>query len=210
MLIPWHPSDFSPPLSLSLLEWSMFAFWWKAASKSSSPAIVSEPLRSRRFHVILFNIAFVLVVLPVRQLTPRFLPDVQSAIWLGLSIQSTFFALAILARRHLSSHWSGEITIKVNHELIQSGPYRLIRHPIYAGILGMFVGSTIASGEVSALFGLISVGLLYRRKVLLEETNLRRAFGSTYDSYRDHTGALLPKLRISGRSSNGKSASTYL
>jgi protein-S-isoprenylcysteine O-methyltransferase Ste14 len=199
MLMPWQPRHFSLPLTLSLFEWSIFAFWWNAVAKSASQAVVSEPLKSRRLHVILFNLAFALVVLPVRQLTPGFLPDVQSATWLGFGIQSIFFALATWARRHLSSHWSSEVTIKVNHELIQSGPYRLIRHPIYAAILGMFVGSTIVSGQVSALFGLTGVGLLYRRKILLEETNLRRAFGSAYDSYRNRTGALLPKLRVSGQ-----------
>jgi len=47
----------------------------------------------------------------------------------------------------------------------------------------MFVGSTIVSGQVSALFGLTGIGFIYRRKILLEETNLRRAFGSAYDSY---------------------------
>ena len=77
--------------------------------------------------------------------------------------------------------------------------HRLIRHPTYAAILGMFVGSTIVSGQVSALFRLTGVGLLYRRKILLEETNLRRAFGSANDSYRNQMGALLPKLRVSGQ-----------
>src|SRR5579859_1033871 len=63
------------------------------------------------------NLAFALVVLPVRKLTPDFC-RMSSLPWLGFGIRSIFFALATWARRHLSPHWSSEITIKVNHEPI--------------------------------------------------------------------------------------------
>jgi len=117
MLVPWQPRHFSLTLTLSLVEWSTFAFWWNSAAKSASQAVVSEPLKSRRVHVILFNLAFALVVLPVRKLTPDFC-RMSSLPWLGFGIRSIFFALATWARRHLSPHWSSEITIKVNHEPI--------------------------------------------------------------------------------------------
>jgi protein-S-isoprenylcysteine O-methyltransferase Ste14 len=99
----------------------------------------------------------------------------------------------IWARRHLGVHWSGEITIKFDHRLIRSGPYRRIRHPIYTAMIGMMAGSAITSGEMHALLGFAIAGLAYARKIRMEEANLRRAFGAAYEGYRRETGALIPK-----------------
>jgi protein-S-isoprenylcysteine O-methyltransferase Ste14 len=198
MLIHWHQNHFDFPLILSVLEWIMFSLYWSAAAKNVSRPLDSELSRSRRFHVTLVNIALLFVVLPVYGLIPRFLPDALWVACLGLSIQSASLALAVWARRHLAAHWSGEITIKVDHELIRSGPYRFVRHPIYASILGMYLGSAIVSGHVLAILGLTLAGFAYRRKILMEDANLRRAFGETYDIYQSQTGALLPRHRAGG------------
>jgi protein-S-isoprenylcysteine O-methyltransferase Ste14 len=186
---------FPSPLLLSLLEWSIFTLYWSAAAKNTSPAISSESSQSRRIHELLVNIALLFVVVPVRGWGPSILSGDGWTAWLGLSIQTTFMTLAVWARRHLASHWSGEITIKVDHELIRSGPYRFVRHPIYAAILGMFVGSAVVSGKLLALLGLIIVAFAYWRKIRLEEANLRRAFGLAYEVYQRQTGSLIPKLR---------------
>lgn len=103
--------------------------------------------------------------------------------------------LAVWARRHLGAHWSGAITIKVGHELIRSGPYRFVRHPIYVAILGMFAGAAVVSGTLLAVLAVILVAFAYWRKIRLEEANLRRAFGRAYDVYQHQIGALIPKYR---------------
>jgi protein-S-isoprenylcysteine O-methyltransferase Ste14 len=181
---------------LSICEWSLFSLYWSAAAKNSSRVIWSESSESRRFHKILVNIALLLVVLPVYEMNPRFLPGLGWISWTGLSIQTISIGLALWARRHLASHWSGEITIKVNHQLIRSGPYQFVRHPIYAAILGMFVGSAIVSGRFPAFVGVSIAALAYRRKIRLEEVNLRHAFGPAYDIYERQTGSLLPKRLV--------------
>ena len=92
----------------------------------------------------------------------------------------------------MGAHWSGEITIKVDHQLIRTGPYRLIRHPIYTAMLGMFVGTAIVSGQTHALLGLALAIIAYWRKIRMEEANLNDAFGDAYRDYRRETWALVP------------------
>lgn len=190
-----HHIYFPLPLVLSLFEWSIFTLFWSAAAKNTSRAITSEPSKSRRVHEFLVNIVLLFVVLPVPAWNPRFLPGVGWTAWLGLSIQTASVVLAVRARRHLASHWSGEITIKIDHKLIQSGPYHFVRHPIYTAILGMFVGSSIVSGRYLALCGAIIASFAYRRKIRLEESNLKHAFGLAYDIYKRQTGSLISKPR---------------
>jgi protein-S-isoprenylcysteine O-methyltransferase Ste14 len=109
-------------------------------------------------------------------------------------VEACGLLLAICSRRHLGRHWSGEITIKRQHELVRSGPYRLLRHPIYTGILGIYVGTTIIIGTWLGVIGLAIVVVAYWRKIRLEETNLRAAFGSEYDAYRRQSWALVPRV----------------
>ena len=115
-------------------------------------------------------------------------------VWAGLGIQTVSAALGVWARRHLGSHWSGEIAIKVDHRIVQSGPYRLIRHPIYTAMLGMFAGTALMSGQLHALLGLVMAAIAYGRKIRLEEASLCQAFGPAYDAYRRDTWALVPGL----------------
>jgi protein-S-isoprenylcysteine O-methyltransferase Ste14 len=124
----------------------------------------------------------------------RFLP---AAAWLapaGLSLQILSGCLAIWARRHLGRNWSGEVRVAIEHQLIRSGPYRLVRHPIYTAMLGMSAGTALVCGELHALLGVILLALAYVRKIRLEEGTLRDAFGGEYDDYRRRTWAIVPGL----------------
>src|SRR5262249_40235736 len=76
----------------------------------------------------------------------------------------------------------------------RSGPYKWLRHPIYTGILVMYVGTALVTGEWLAILGLAMVTFAYWRKIRLEEANLNTAFGADYDAYRRETWALVPGL----------------
>lgn len=102
--------------------------------------------------------------------------------------------MAVWARRHLGRNWSAEVRIAVDHQLIRTGPYRFLRHPIYTAMLGMFLGTAIASGQYHALLALALLFLAYLRKTRLEEKILRQTFGAQYDAYRRDTWALVPLL----------------
>lgn len=167
----------------------LMGIYWEIAAKHASEASRSESKVSRSFHVLLVNAAIMLEIVPVHGLG-RFVPV---SLWImsaGLALELFGLFLAIWARRHLGRNWSGEITIKVEHELIRSGPYRRLRHPIYTGFLAMYAGILLVTGEWLAVIGFIMVGLAYWRKIRLEEANLNVAFGAGYDAYRRESWAV--------------------
>ena len=186
------PPHIEPALALSAILWCVFTIYWSAAAKNASAATKSESRKSRQVHQLLLNIGLLLLFIPMPWMTQRFMPVEHWVAAAGLAFQIACMALAVWARRHLGVQWSGEITIKVEHRLICSGPYRKIRHPIYTAILGMFVGTTLVSGETHALLGLVMAVFAYWRKIRLEEANLNEAFGVAYGMYRRSTWALLP------------------
>jgi protein-S-isoprenylcysteine O-methyltransferase Ste14 len=148
--------------------------------------------RLAAFHQNLLLLSLLLLFAPVPWLSWRVLPA--GAFWavIGIVVHVGSFGLAIAARRALGRFWSGAITQKEGHELIRSGPYRLVRHPIYTAMIGMSIGTALVSGDAHAFLG---AGLMigaYVRKIRLEERNLDEVFGSRYEEYRRTTRALIP------------------
>jgi protein-S-isoprenylcysteine O-methyltransferase Ste14 len=195
----WRPeravrahTHFSTGMWLSLGLWVLFSVYWSAAAKDSAPTKTSESMWSRQLHLILVNGALVLLVAPVPGLTQRFLPASDVLVAAGLIIQAAFILLAVSARRHLGSNWAGEVRIASEHQLVRSGPYRFIRHPIYTAELGMYCGTALVSGEVHAPLALVVVTLAYWRKIRLEERVLAQTFGADHEAYRRDTWALVP------------------
>jgi protein-S-isoprenylcysteine O-methyltransferase Ste14 len=102
-------------------------------------------------------------------------------------------AFAIWARRHIGRNWSGQITIRQEHELIRTGPYARIRHPSYTGLLLALAGTAIAIGEYRAIvaFAVIAIGFVVKAK--REESLLTKEFGRAFDEHRQQTGFFLPR-----------------
>jgi protein-S-isoprenylcysteine O-methyltransferase Ste14 len=200
LLKPWidaHHSGYTVkdwPVLVSFLPWVAFSMYWEMQSKNSAPAIKSESKASRTVHVILTNLALLLIFWPIKFLGRRFLPDNLTMQLFGIGVEVAGVALAIWARRTLGRNWSGEITIKEQHELIRIGPYSTVRHPIYSGLLAMYAGTAMVSGQMHALLGLLLGIIAYLRKTRMEEQNLVNAFGEKYGAYREATWALIPKL----------------
>lgn len=182
-----------PQFLLAMSGWGIFSVYWESAKKNASVAVVSETRASRSLHVVVVNVAMLMVVLPIHGLG-RFLPASSALMTAGLLLEALSLTIAIWARRHLAHHWSGAITRKAGHELIRTGPYMRLRHPIYTGILGMYVGTTIVTGEWLALIGSGLAVIAYWRKIGLEEANLVAAFGADYEEYRRESWALIYKL----------------
>jgi protein-S-isoprenylcysteine O-methyltransferase Ste14 len=182
-------SPHSWPLWITAGVWAVFSVYWDAARKNAAPALRSESRGSRRLHVFLVNAALILVLAPVPGFRQRYLPVSPMVIAAGFAIQLAGLLLAIRARRHLGRNWSGEIAINVDHELVRSGPYAWVRHPIYTALLGMYAGSAIVSGEWHALLGLALAAIAYGRKIRHEEAMLMQTFGAQYREYRDETSS---------------------
>jgi len=172
--------------------WIAFSLYWEIA-KTGAVAVRVESGFSRGIHVLLANIALLLVVAPIVGLG-RFMPMWPVAMTAGCILEIAGLGFAIWARLHLGRNWSGEITLKVDHELVRSGPYRRVRHPIYSGLLAMFLGSALVTGEWLAVLGLALGAFAYIRKLRLEEVNMDSAFGAEYAAYRRESSALVPFL----------------
>jgi protein-S-isoprenylcysteine O-methyltransferase Ste14 len=137
-------------------------------------------------------VAQILVLLPVPGLRARFLPQSTALVIGALLLELAFFFLAIWSRQLLGRNWSGAVTTKVDHELVRSGPYRIVRHPIYTGLLGVYLSIALVSGEIRGLVGFALACLAYWRKIRMEEEYLRGQFGASYNGYRSETWALIP------------------
>jgi len=112
---------------------------------------------------------------------------------LGALATAAGVAFAIWARRHIGRNWSGQITIRQEHELIRTGPYARIRHPSYTGLLLALAGTAIAIGEYRAIvaFAVIAIGFVVKAK--REESLLTKEFGQAFDEHRQQTGFFLPR-----------------
>jgi protein-S-isoprenylcysteine O-methyltransferase Ste14 len=112
----------------------------------------------------------------------------------GIALTATGVLFAIWARLYLGRNWSGTVTVKVGHELVRSGPYRWVRHPIYSGLLIAVSGTAIELGQLSGIFSIVLVYVGLRLKLRIEEQFMTEVFGSEYDEYRRTTGALIPRM----------------
>lgn len=115
--------------------------------------------------------------------------------WLGLAIGAAGVALAVSAARHLGKQWALQARLVEGHELITSGPYAWIRHPIYTALLAMLLAVILVVGTPARLLPALAfylVGTYLRTR--MEERLLRSQFGAAFDSYRQRTGWLLPPL----------------
>ena len=101
---------------------------------------------------------------------------------------------SIWARLTLGANWSGTVTLKEDHALIQRGPYGMVRHPIYTGILAALMGSALERGLRSSLIALPLCGLGFWLKIKTEEQFMVQRFGEAYVQYKQKVKALVPFL----------------
>lgn len=98
----------------------------------------------------------------------------------------------IWARRTLAGNWSSDVTFKQNHELIKTGPYRIVRHPIYTGLLLMSLGTAIEIGQLHCWVSIPITTVGFWIKLSQEEKLLLRHFPNEYPAYQKQVKALVP------------------
>jgi protein-S-isoprenylcysteine O-methyltransferase Ste14 len=172
-----------------MLYWRISAAGVKAARRRESPA-------SRAAHLVPLLLAGILLWVHTIPgggvLFERFLPRSYAAYWGGTALLAFGLAFSVWARVHIGRNWSATVTVKQDHELIRSGPYALVRHPIYTGLLLAFIGTAIVRGEWRGVLALLIVFAALWRKLRLEERWMIETFGEEYRRYRERTAALIP------------------
>ncbi len=186
--------DLQPRVSVLISAgiWVAMDVYWTIAQAKRPQAKSAESPESRRRHQQLTTFGLLLLFMPIPGLTRPFVPDNLTTALIGLGVQSGFMLFYFYARFYLGALWSGAIAIMADHRLIQTGPYRFLRHPMYSGMLGMAIGSAIVSGQYHALLGVALFAFAYARKIRIEDRVLAAEFGPDYETYRRRTAALVP------------------
>lgn len=175
--------------------WILIGIYWVAASIRVKAVARQERSASRAWHLLIMVIAFILLfrsVTSVGPLASRFVPADQWICWTGLAITIAGCSFAVWSRIFIGSNWSATVTIKQSHELIRSGPYAIVRHPIYAGFLTAVLGTAIVLGEIRGLAALALAFFGWWQKAVQEEQFLRDQFPDAYPKYCREVKRLIP------------------
>jgi protein-S-isoprenylcysteine O-methyltransferase Ste14 len=162
----------------------------------SKGAVRREGIWNTIVHGSLLTLAFLLLFLPLhlKYLDARFLPEAGAIALCGFVLTAAGLAFAIWARLQLGRNWSSRVTIMKDHCLIRQGPYRLVRHPIYSGLLLAMAGTAIGYGRVLCLAGPPLAFLAFWIKARTEEEFMITKFGAQYIQYQQEVKAFIPGL----------------
>ena len=175
--------------------WAVMFVVWIVAARSTHRTKESESLGSQLRHRSFFIAGAALLVLPIR-LGPIAGATTRGPARLTAAVLLTALgvAIAIWARAALGRNWSGRITLKEDHELVRTGPYARVRHPIYSGLLTGMLGSALAVGGLRGALGFALFALGVGVKAQLEERLMAREFGDAYRDYARATWRVLPGI----------------
>lgn len=182
--------------------WLAWVVYWSAASRGAKPVERREPLTSRLLHVVPLLLVVALLWLdrvPGSVLNERLYPPALWEPWMATLLTGMGLLFTVWARVHLGRNWSGTVTIKQDHELIVGGPYAIVRHPIYTGLLVAFVGTAMVRAEWRGAVAVLIAFLAFWRKLRIEERWMIGRFGERYFAYCQRVPALVPFSKAAGR-----------
>jgi len=191
----WGTLNTEQALQMTAVLWYVLALVWLVMWFGMKRAKRSETPWERVQHVVPVLVSFWLLF--ERQwplLDLRLLPETPGVLWAGVLVTALGVGIGVWARLSLGTNWSGMVTLKKDHELVRTGLYKRIRHPIYTGILAGFLGTELIKGQVRGLLGFLILWLSFYFKARREENFLRQEFGEGFEEHARHTGMFLPKL----------------
>jgi len=175
--------------------WAVVITIWIVTSFTSKRTVRRQSIGSRLVQLCLVLIGALLISgkgAVAILLGWQVIPKSPSAADVGVLLTLTGIGLALWARFALGKNWSGTVTLKQDHVLVQSGPYGIVRHPIYSGFLLALLGTACLHGTLSAFFGVAIIALAFRLKSLTEESFMTEQFGQQYMAYKRTVKALIP------------------
>jgi len=183
------------PWQIELLPWYAFLVVWIVAALRVKTTKAEEPLSSRLGYGSLMVAGFYLLFserLAVGPLGERFVRTSHLVATAGIMLTFAGVGLAIWARIVLGENWSGRVTRKIDHQLVKSGPYAFVRHPIYSGLLLAALGTALFVGEWRGVLAIPLILASESIKARREEQFMAAEFGNDYEEYRRETGFLIP------------------
>ena len=178
--------------------WVPFIAYWALAARETrrSRARVRAESSSLRAALYIAGGALIFLSPSLGPLDDRFVPAVVEVGAAGWVLTALGMLFSIWARVSLGRNWSGRVVLKQGQELVSTGPYALVRHPIYTGLLVALAGSALYDGRWRALLGLAFFAIGFWLKARSEEDLLEGEFGEEYRSYRARTPMLIPSLHL--------------
>lgn len=182
-----------------------FSTWWLAAFWAAR-AVARPRLSLGVLHRAFASAGFALLFLvhfgatvggPIsRRLTEPLYTETPVVGWILVGLTTAGFGFCWWARLHLGRLWSGATTVKADHKVIDTGPYRLVRHPIYTGVIAAGALTAAIEANAAAIVGAGLIGLGFWLTARSEERFLRQELGAeAYDAYARRTPMLIPGLR---------------
>lgn len=196
------------PKYLLVFIWFLWLVSWVAAS-GWAKATVKTPQRRRELpYRLLQGFGFAMLFASLGRSDGITSPFVAAffahrwelplaAAWGAAALSAGGFAFAWWARLHLGELWSSSVTRKEDHRVVDTGPYRIVRHPIYTGVLTAAAALAAVSGTLLGIIGLIAVTAGMIMKARLEERFLSEELdASAYAAYRARVPMLIPGLPV--------------
>jgi protein-S-isoprenylcysteine O-methyltransferase Ste14 len=179
--------------------WAAFGIIWLVWAFRTKPVQMRESVSSRLSYTLLIFAGFWAVLsgdIPEGWLRLRLFPANPWIDVVGIVLTAAGLAFAVWARAYLGGNWSGAVTVKVDHQLVRTGPYRWVRHPIYSGLILALIGTALERRQLRGVVAvvLLWIGLTMKRKI--EERFMTSTFGAQYDEYTRTTGAIVPRLHF--------------
>ena len=187
----------TPPIAV-LIAWAIWLATWVLAMGRSGPTVSRPAPGAERLYTVVVNAGFALLVASAfRALGPRLWSLPPSTAWALVGLAISGFGFCWWARLHLGRTWSWGVTIKQSHRIVDTGPYGLVRHPIYTGVIVAAAATAAIEARAVALAGFAFMVAGLSIKARLEERFLAAELGAaTYGAYAARTGMLIPKIRI--------------
>src|SRR5947207_222634 len=175
-------------------SWGIFFVVWLLAAVFTKRTVYHESAARRLRYIIPILLGYYLVFRGYR-LRPPFntylIPQTDAILVAAAILCLCGLGFCLWARAVLGRNWSGTVTLKEDHELIVRGPYRLVRHPIYTGLLAMLIGTALEQGHIAGMVGLIFVFLSFWIKLSGEEV-MRKQFPGEYVAYTEQVKRIIP------------------
>ena len=186
------------PLSASGALLALFVLSWAAAAAWAGQTVASAPPRELRPLYAAGLLLFAAVGLAgalVPALRARLWPPAPALDWAMVAMCAAAFAWCWWARLHIGRLWSGGVVVKEGHRVVDTGPYAIVRHPIYTGVFAALLPIALIRARAVDLAFFAGIVAFFTLKAQVEEQFLRTQFGAAYDAYRVRVPMLMPLPR---------------
>jgi protein-S-isoprenylcysteine O-methyltransferase Ste14 len=177
--------------------WGIFFVVWLLAAISTKRTVYHESSTRRLRYLIPVVIGWYLLFRGHRlphPLNVQIIPQTDAIHIVAAILCVCGLAFCLWARAVLGRNWSGTVTLKENHELIVRGPYRLVRHPIYTGLLAMMIATAIQQAHLAGTIGVVLVFVSFWIKLRYEEEVMLKQFPDHYPAYQQRVKRIIPFL----------------